>query len=167
MNRFLKSIALASFCLSFAFSACDRPQKNVEEINEPLPETPLVEVSQTDPPVVETTLPEEMLPSTIAWTAVKKEFGQVETGKELLHKFTFRNTGENPLKLLNVKTSCQCTTPRWSQEAIQPGEEGFVEALFTPKNAGQFTKTVTVTTNTAERNTVLSISGEAVGDASQ
>lgn len=90
-------------------------------------------------------------------------YGKVETGAIVTHTFTFKNTGTEPLKLTRVKASCGCTTPKWSQEPVKPGEEGFIDVSFnTTGKVGVQTKTITVTGNFPGNNKVLRISGEVL-----
>jgi hypothetical protein len=63
--------------------------------------------------------------------------------------FIFKNTGNAPLKLLHVKTSCGCTSPQWPRQPIQPGDSNFIKVVFNSKGyAGRdFAKAIIVTTN--------------------
>lgn len=100
-------------------------------------------------------------PTSINFPEMKHDFGQITEGEVVTHTFSFKNTGDNPLKIENVKPSCGCTTPDWTKEEVAPGGEGFVKVEFDSKGkSGQTTKTVTVTSNTPERNTVLTFTGE-------
>lgn len=90
-------------------------------------------------------------------------YNKVETGAVVTHTFKFKNTGTEPLKLTRVKASCGCTTPKWSQEAVQPGAEGFIDVSFnTAGKVGAQTKTITVTGNFPGNNKVLRITGEVL-----
>jgi hypothetical protein len=71
-------------------------------------------------------------------------FGIVEYSGDGTCKFVFTNTGNNPLIIKNVKTSCGCTTPNYSKDPVQPGDEGFVTAKYDTKRVGTFHKTLTV-----------------------
>ncbi|GAF05195.1 DUF1573 domain-containing protein [Saccharicrinis fermentans] len=88
-------------------------------------------------------------------------FGEVkEADGKVSHEFSFTNTGSLPLVIHNVRASCGCTSPEWSRKPIAPGGKGFVKATFDPRNRpGNFNKTITVTANTANPNTVLRITG--------
>ncbi|MCB9235944.1 MAG: DUF1573 domain-containing protein [Bacteroidia bacterium] len=125
----------------------------------------VAEVTKVPPPTQETnvsTLP----PTSIAFPDMKHDFGKITEGEVVAHTFSFKNTGDNPLKIENVKPSCGCTTPDWTREEVAPGGEGFIKVEFDSKGkSGQQTKTVTVTSNTPERNTVLTFSGEVVKPA--
>ena len=85
----------------------------------------------------------------------------IEQGEKVSHVFTFKNTGNEPLVLSNVKPSCGCTTPSWTKEPVAPGEEGEILVEFDSKGkSGKQTKTVTITANTEPAKTVLTITGE-------
>jgi len=71
-------------------------------------------------------------------------FGIVEWDGNGKCTFSFTNTGDEPLIIKNVKTSCGCTTPGYSKDPVQPGEEGFVTAKYDTKREGPFNKTLTV-----------------------
>lgn len=83
-----------------------------------------------------------------------------EKGK-VTHIFEFTNTGKEDLILQDVKTSCGCTTPNWTKTPIAPGDKGQVEVTYNAKGRpGQFTKTITVTTNAGVER--LQIKGEVL-----
>jgi hypothetical protein len=74
--------------------------------------------------------------------------------------FSFKNDGDVPLVLSNVRASCGCTTPKWTREPVAPGASGSIDVSYNPKNRpGSFNKTVTVTSNAENANVVLKISG--------
>lgn len=65
--------------------------------------------------------------------------------------------------LHNVKASCGCTTPEWTKNPIPPGGEGYVKAIFDPRNRpGNFNKTVTVQSNAQNGTMVLRITGKVL-----
>ncbi len=81
--------------------------------------------------------------------------------------FTFKNTGDAPIALTDVKASCGCTTPDWTKAEVAPGETGYVKASYEPRNRpGKFNKTVSVRvktdddTDSAPQLYVLRISGD-------
>jgi len=85
--------------------------------------------------------------------AIKEEDGPVT------HEFVFKNGMDAPVKILNVRASCGCTTPGWSREEVGPGKTGFVKAQYNPYNRpGPFNKTLTVQTS-ANQSIVLRIKG--------
>lgn len=78
-------------------------------------------------------------------------------------KFTFANTGGEPLIIQDVKPSCGCTSSDWTKNPIPPGGNGFITADYNPKNRpGKFSKSIRVTTNAQPAVSVLRISGEVI-----
>ncbi|MFV0267690.1 MAG: DUF1573 domain-containing protein [Draconibacterium sp.] len=74
--------------------------------------------------------------------------------------FKFKNSGDVPLVLSNVRASCGCTTPKYTREPVAPGESGTIDVSYNPKNRpGSFNKTVTVSSNAENAAVVLKISG--------
>lgn len=75
--------------------------------------------------------------------------------------FAFTNNGTSPLILSNVRASCGCTTPKWTQEPVAPGQKGSIQVSYDPKNRpGSFNKSITVNSNAENPTVVLQISGE-------
>lgn len=56
-----------------------------------------------------------------------------EVNGDVSHDFSFTNTGDKPLLIKNVITSCGCTSAKWSKEAYQPGEKGSIRMTYHPK----------------------------------
>ena len=89
------------------------------------------------------------------------DFGKIEDGVQATHTFEFTNTGTAPVVISNAQASCGCTTPDWSKEPIMPGKTGKVTASFNSQGRpGNFSKTVTVISNSETPQIVLSIKGE-------
>jgi hypothetical protein len=97
----------------------------------------------------------------IEFADTKHDYGMIEQGEKVSHIFTFKNTGNEPLVLSNVKPSCGCTTPKWTKEPIAPGAQGEIQVEFDSKGkSGKQTKTVTITANTDPATTILTITGD-------
>ena len=91
------------------------------------------------------------------------DFGTVEQNTENLHVFAFTNTGTNPLIIENAEGSCGCTVPEYPREPIPPGGSGEIKVKYSPgQQAGAQNKTVSITANTPDRVTTLSISANVV-----
>ena len=62
--------------------------------------------------------------SKILFEHSEHNFGDInEKDGKVSHKFSFKNDGDQPLLILSVKPSCGCTTPNWSKNPINPGDE--------------------------------------------
>lgn len=106
---------------------------------------------------------EAMPQTTVDWGETNHDFGEIEAGTVVKHVYRFRNTGDQPLKLTRVKASCGCTTPSWSKEPIQPGEEGFIEVAFNSRGKkGPQRKTVVVNGNFEPVTQILRFQGTIV-----
>ncbi|MEE1897372.1 DUF1573 domain-containing protein [Flavobacterium rakeshii] len=101
-------------------------------------------------------------PSKITWTEDVFNFGEVEKGHPASHEFTFKNTTDQTILITHVKASCGCTATNYTKTPIKPGETGSVTATYNAANPGNFTKTITVTTNDTDVKKVLTIKGKVV-----
>ena len=72
------------------------------------------------------------------------DFGNIkEDGGKVSHEFVFKNEGTEPLKILEARAECGCTTPEYPKEEIAPGEQGIVKVTYNPLGRpGGFTKVV-------------------------
>ena len=84
----------------------------------------------------------------IEFAEKQHDFGDVVKGESVSHKFEFKNTGTEPLIILNVQTTCGCTAPSWPKEPIPPGESGSIFVNFnSAKKIGRQNKIITVYSN--------------------
>jgi Protein of unknown function (DUF1573) len=63
-----------------------------------------------------------------------------------LRTFEFTNTGDAPLIITNVQSTCGCTVPTKPTEPIAPGKTGKIDVKYN-MNPGPIRKTITVETN--------------------
>ncbi|MEN3041419.1 MAG: DUF1573 domain-containing protein [Bacteroidia bacterium] len=100
---------------------------------------------------------------------IEHDFGKVkEEDRTASTRFTFKNVSKDPIRIIDVKTSCGCTSPNWSKDPVTPGKEGYVEAMYSAwGRPGPFVKTLTVRLRsekdtTKEETHVLTIKGEVL-----
>lgn len=75
------------------------------------------------------------------------DYGQVYKGEDSgLRVFEFTNTGDAPLIVQNVQSTCGCTVPSKPKEPIMPGKTGQIEVKYNMA-AGPIRKSITVETN--------------------
>jgi hypothetical protein len=96
------------------------------------------------------------------WSKTTVDLGELKLNKPVTHEFTFINTGNTPLVISSVKASCGCTITSYTKSPVAEGSSGFVTVTYNAASLGVFTKTITVTSNTEEGNTLLVIKGEVV-----
>lgn len=90
------------------------------------------------------------------------DYGTIMQNSDGMRLFTFTNTGDAPLLISKVKTTCGCTVPSYSKTPILLGETGELNIKYNTKRLGAFTKTVTVISNAEGGNKILKIKGTIV-----
>ncbi|MFN8274020.1 MAG: DUF1573 domain-containing protein [Flavobacteriaceae bacterium] len=63
-----------------------------------------------------------------------------------LRSFEFKNTGDAPLIITDVHSTCGCTVPSKPTEPIMPGKTGKIDVKYN-MNPGPIRKTITVESN--------------------
>ena len=92
------------------------------------------------------------------------EFGPVLWKNPDTATFTITNSGDKPLVISNVTTSCGCTVADWTKTPIAPGASGMVSSTFDAKALGRFQKSIGIYSNASERPVYLAIRGEVTAD---
>ena len=87
------------------------------------------------------------------------DYGTIEKGSDGVRAFKFKNTGEAPLIISNVKSSCGCTIPKKPEGPIAPGETSEILVKYDTNRVGIIRKTITVTSNATTATKVLKIKG--------
>lgn len=103
----------------------------------------------------------------ITFSETKIEWGTVqEKNGDVSHDFRFMNTGDKPLLIKNVITSCGCTSAEWSKEAYQPGEKGTIRLTYHPQGRKEADINLVAEVYTNTKGTVnLEIAGKVVHEA--
>ncbi len=87
------------------------------------------------------------------------DFGDVNQGETVEHFFDFKNSGNIPLIIQNVLTTCGCTAPEWPKQPIQAGESGQIKIAFdSSSKIGRQNKVITIRSNAHEGDFRLRIS---------
>ena len=94
------------------------------------------------------------------------DFGYSPKNTTVTHRYVLTNVGNKPLKIINVKPACGCTSAPLTKNALQPGESTDLEVSFSTKScSGKVTKTVNINTDdSANPVTMLKFSTD-VGSA--
>lgn len=87
-------------------------------------------------------------------------FGDVIEGAIVKHSFTFKNAGNQPLLISDVRTTCGCTVPEWNRSPIAPGASDKINVTFNTegKQDAQIKK-ITIIANTFPAETELVLRG--------
>ena len=87
----------------------------------------------------------------ITFDKKEHDFGEIENGTPVETVFNYTNTGNAPLVITDIKSTCGCTVPQdWSKEPLTPGSSSKFTVKFNGKGSpgSSTSKTVTVTANT-------------------
>ena len=97
----------------------------------------------------------------IKWDKTLHDFGDVSvTDGPLTCTYTLTNTGQEPIAIFEVVTSCGCTNVVWTKEPIQPGKTGTVKATYKNEDGPMpFDKTLTVYISGVKRPVILRMRG--------
>ena len=79
------------------------------------------------------------------------DYGTVKKSEDNgIRVFEFTNTGDEPLIIKDVKSTCGCTVPDKPKEPIMPGKTGEIPVKYN-MNPGPINKTITVESNAVNK----------------
>ena len=87
------------------------------------------------------------------------DYGTITRGDDGLRVFEFTNTGDAPLIIANVRSSCGCTIPKKPDGPIAPGESSTIEVKYDTNRVGPIRRTITVLSNASQSMVPLKITG--------
>jgi hypothetical protein len=80
------------------------------------------------------------------------------TDEKMEAAFRFKNTGDAPVLIIKLGSSCGCTVPQLKKNRYLPGESGEITAIFTfGDRVGKQEKQIMVTTSESEAPLVLTM----------
>ncbi|MEL0300624.1 MAG: DUF1573 domain-containing protein [Flavobacteriaceae bacterium] len=92
----------------------------------------------------------------IKFTSQVVDYGEIERGSDGIRVFEFVNSGDQPLVISKVYSSCGCTIPKKPEAPIAPGEKGEIQVKYDTNRVGPIRKTITVNSN-AESTPIVSL----------
>ncbi len=90
------------------------------------------------------------------------DYGTIEKGSNGVRVFKFTNTGDAPLIISKVSSSCGCTIPKKPKDPILPGQAGEIEVKYDTNRVNPIRKTITVISNAETPTVALKIKGLVV-----
>ena len=90
------------------------------------------------------------------------DYGTIEKGSDGVRVFEFTNTGDAPLIVSKVTSSCGCTIPKKPKDPILPGQTGEIEVKYDTNRVSPIRKTITVISNADTPTVALKIKGLVV-----
>jgi hypothetical protein len=90
------------------------------------------------------------------------DYGTIEKGSDGVRVFEFTNTGNAPLIISKVSSTCGCTVPSKPDGPILPGETGQISVKYDTNRVNPIRKTITVLSNADTPTVALKIKGEVI-----
>lgn len=91
------------------------------------------------------------------------DFGTLLQGEVVSYSFHFTNTGNVPLIISQVTSSCGCTVANYSHDPIAPGKSGVIQATYNSAGHHGFqSRFLTVMSNTIPAKHTLRIKGKVL-----
>jgi len=89
----------------------------------------------------------------------EKDFGNIPLNEKREHVFKLLNTGNKPLVVYDVTTSCGCTKAEYGKEPVRSGETLDLKVIYNAEDKGRFRKNLRVYCNAEEAPLKLAIMG--------
>ncbi len=96
----------------------------------------------------------------IEFKAETVDYGEIEKGSDGVRVFEFTNTGDAPLIISKVSSSCGCTIPKKPEDPVLPGKTGEIQVKYDTNRVGPIRKAITVISNADTPTKILKIKGE-------
>ncbi len=90
------------------------------------------------------------------------DYGTIEKGADGVRAFEFTNTGDAPLIISDVKSTCGCTIPKKPEGPVMPGETGEIKVKYDTNRVMPIRKTITVISNAETPTVALRIKGKVI-----
>ena len=151
MKNFLSCIILTLFG---AFISCQ--ESAAKKING----TARVETTQVSSPKSSVDGP------VMTFNKTNHDFGTINEGDKVTTEFSFTNTGNADLIIVDARGSCGCTVPKYPKNtAIKPGQSETITVSFDSSNKpGMQQKSVTLSANTSSGREMLRIKANVTPD---
>jgi hypothetical protein len=91
------------------------------------------------------------------------DYGEVEKGADGVRVFKLTNTGDAPLVIEDIKSTCGCTIPKKPTGPIMPGASDTIEVKYDTNRVGPIRRSISVYSNADEPIVTLNIRGTVKG----
>lgn len=97
--------------------------------------------------------------TTVSIDRAEKNFGNILLNEKREHVFKLVNTGNKPLVVYDVVTSCGCTKAEYSKEPVRPGDALDLKVIYDAEDKGRFRKSLRVYCNVEDSPLNLTVVG--------
>ena len=159
----MKKTVVSIFTLATLLTACNEPENSIKSMDGEVTSTVTAdsksnakldeELSSFEKEEAARAKEKAANITTLEFDKILYDFGDVESEVENTASFIVTNTGNKPLIISDVSTTCGCTTAKEPEGPIAPGKSDEIQVTFKskPSQKNEIKKTVTITANTAER----------------
>lgn len=99
----------------------------------------------------------------VEWLTQKfLDLGELYQGEPKSVEYQFKNNLDEPIFIIEVKSSCSCSVSEYTKTPILKGEIGTIIATYDAKAEGEFFKTFMLLTSRSKTPNVLVISGKVL-----
>ena len=95
----------------------------------------------------------------ITLSANTVNFGELEKDKPVTLPVTAINSGYNPLVIIDIRSSCNCTVPVFSKKPILSGDSTVIKITYDASETGYFSKRVFIYSNAQNSPYGITITG--------
>ncbi len=148
----MKKLLIICIALSFtAFNACQ--DSSAKKINNSNTSASTEKSPTADGPIM-------------TFDKITHDFGTINEGDRVTTKFSFTNTGNSDLIIVDARGSCGCTVPEYPKNTpIAPGQSQTITVNFDSSNKpGIQQKSVTLSANTSSGREMLRIKANVTPD---
>ncbi len=89
-------------------------------------------------------------------------FSKLKKDKEALTYFVYKNTGDYPLIISDIRSTCGCTIPIWSKKELASKQKDSILVSYDSKQAGKFLKSIYIVSNSKTSPDVIRIKGSVL-----
>ena len=97
--------------------------------------------------------------TSVELSETEKDFGNIPLNEKREHVFKLVNTGNKPLVIYDVVTSCGCTKAEYSMEPVRSGETLDLKVIYNAEDKGRFRKSLRVYCNVEDSPLKLTVVG--------
>lgn len=96
----------------------------------------------------------------VEWTTpMDHDLGDIELEKPVTVQFQYINISDKAITIDNVRPTCGCTAPTWTDAPIEPDSIGTIEIEYSASQPGYFRKKIKVFFNAQQKAERLYVEG--------
>ncbi|MEO1517109.1 MAG: DUF1573 domain-containing protein [Bacteroidota bacterium] len=99
----------------------------------------------------------------VRWqTPTEHDFGVVQRNESVTYGFVFQNISDEPIVIENIRYTCGCTAPDWTEAPIEPDSSSTINIRYKWHKKGYFRKKIKVFVSGQRKAEVLYVEGEVL-----